>query len=68
MLKIGLKLVKLLYKKLIRPQLKKYVEKTDNDWDDKALEFLDTVIDIVLVKIGDVKQLESNIDQELKSS
>lgn len=54
------KLIKLLYKKYVYPMLKEYVDSTDNEYDNRALDFVDDVIDLLLLKIGD------NLDKRLK--
>ena len=45
------KLLKWVYKKFLYPKLQEYVQSTDNDYDNKALEFLDDVVDLILLKI-----------------
>ena len=45
------KLIKWIYKKFLYPKLEKYVQSTDNDYDDKALQFLDDVVDLILLKL-----------------
>lgn len=55
------KFIKWGYKKFLYPKLKLYVESTDNDYDNKALEFIDEIIDLVLLKI------DNTIDEVKKS-
>lgn len=47
------KLLKWIYTKFIYKKLEDYVNSTDNDWDNKALEFIDEVVDLLLLKIDD---------------
>lgn len=37
--------IKLVYASWIYPYAKSYVDSTDNPWDDKALAFLDSLLD-----------------------
>jgi len=58
------KLIKLLYKKYLYPELLKYVQSTDNEYDDVALAFVDDVIDLLLLKMDSSIQ---NLKNELTS-
>ena len=59
-------LVKLLWLKLLRPIATEYVAKTDNTWDDQAVQFVDELVNLFLSKIdGVVKQIK---DQAEKSA
>lgn len=58
------KLVKLLYKKYIYGILLEYVERTDNEYDDMALEFINDVIDVLLIKMdSNIEKLEIELKQ-----
>lgn len=52
-------IVKFVYYKLLRPLAKKYVESTENTWDDAALKFLDGLVEFILGLItGTLKEME----------
>ena len=50
------KIIKWAFMKWIYPELKEYVDSTDNEYDDKALQFVVDVIDILVVKVEKAKQ------------
>lgn len=43
--------VKVLYKEILLPMAKDYVNSTENTWDDKALLFLDDLVNELLNKL-----------------
>ena len=57
------KIIKWLYYKFARPQLEKYVSKTENEWDDKALLFADDIINLIASKFRDPEAIIREIDK-----
>lgn len=59
------KIIKWVYKKFVYPKLKEYVDSTDNQWDNQVLEFVDEIIDLLVLKLGTVDAVIAEIDKSV---
>ena len=59
-------ILKKAYKKYVYPELLKYVQKTDNDYDDKALAFINDLIDVLFLKADKtIDEVEKALQSEM---
>lgn len=62
------KIIKAVYTKALRPLLVKYVQKTDNEWDDRFVVFLDEIIDVIASLIKDTKSFKVALAKTVDST